>query len=235
MELYEAMRHTPSCRYFTDEPVDPAVVHRILDNARFASSGGNRQGWRVVVVTDPDLRRSIAGLHRRQWTTYVAHAREGVVGYQGDGSGRLMEHGTDYATRRLDRTDDFSTALADVPVLLVVYVDLSTLAITDAGLDRPSVVGGGSVYTFVQNVLLGCTAEGLGCALTTLLAAEQPAVDDLLGVDGEATMALAALVAVGWPVPDKQYRRLSRNPVESFAFADRWGEPFSPTPGAGGA
>ncbi len=221
MDLYQAMRTTPSCRYFEPDPVDPAVLNRVFDHARFASSGGNRQGWRVVAITDDGLKTSIADLHRRQWDTYIGHAREGVVSYQGDGSGELMEHGTDYAKRRLDRTEDFSSRLEDVPVLLVFYTDLSTLAVTDKDLDRQSIVGGGSIYTFVQNVLLACTAEGLGSALTTLLAAEQPDVDALLGVEDD--MALAALVAVGWPVKEKQYTKLSRKPVVEFAYENRWG------------
>ena len=225
MELYDAMRTNPSCRYFTDQPVEPAVLYRILDHARFASSGGNRQGWRTVIVTDPQRKEALAALHQKQWDTYIVHAREGVVGFQGDGSGKKMEHGTAYATRRLDRTDDFSARLHEVPVLLVCYVELATLAVTDSQLDRPSVVGGGSLYTLIQNILLGCTAEGLGSALTTLLAAEQPAVDDLLGTP--PGYALGALVAVGWPEPAKQYRRLSRKPVEEIAFADRWGRPFT--------
>jgi nitroreductase len=225
LALTEVMRHTPSCRYFEPDPVPAEVLHRVLDNARFASSGGNRQGWRVVVVADPELRLALADLHRRQWDAYIDHARSGVVGFQGDGSGQLMEHGTDYAQRRLDRTDDFSAQLHTVPVLLVFYVELATLAVTDKDLDRPSVVGGGSLYTLIQNVLLGSTAEGLGSALTTLLAAEQPAVDELLGVP--PGYALGALVAVGWPVAGKQYRRLSRKPVEEIAFAERWGTPFS--------
>ena len=227
MDLYQAMRTTPSCRYFEPDSVDPEIIERVLGHARFASSGGNRQGWRIVVVTDPDLRRSVSDLHGRQWSAYIDHARQGVVSYQGDGSGDRMEHGTDYAKRRLDRTDDFTTSLADVPVLLVVYTSLATLAITDKDLDRPSVVGGGSIYTFVQNVLLGCTNEGLGSALTTLLAAEQPSVDRLLGV--EDGMALAALVAVGWPVKDKLYTKLKRNPVADFTFHDRWGSPWRTT------
>lgn len=224
MELYEAMRTTPSCRYFTDEPVADEVVHRILDHARFASSGGNRQGWRVVVVTDPDQKRRVADLHRRQWDPYYQRALEGTVGYQGDASGTKMEHGTEYAVRRLARTDDFSRSLHEIPVLMCCYVDLSTLAVTDQDLDRPSVVGGGSLYTFVHNILLSCTNEGLGSALTTLLAAEQPAVDDVLGApDG---YALGALIAIGWPVVDKQYTRLTRKPVEEIAFRDRWGDAF---------
>ena len=44
MELFEVMRTTFSAREFTDVPVDDATLHRLIDNARFASSGGNRQG-----------------------------------------------------------------------------------------------------------------------------------------------------------------------------------------------
>ena len=118
----------------------------------------------------------IADLHRRQWDAYLGDARHGTVGYQGDQSGTKMEHGTNASTTRLNRTDDFAKRLHEVPALMVFYVMLDTLAVTDRELDRQSVVGGGSIYTFVQNVLLGCTAEGLGTSLTTLLAAEQPAV-----------------------------------------------------------
>ncbi|MCC6438449.1 MAG: nitroreductase family protein [Acidimicrobiales bacterium] len=221
MELYDAMRTTPSCRYFTDEPVDPAVLHRIFDNARFASSGGNRQGWRTVVVTDPARKAALAALHRKQWDPYVVHAREGVVGY--NEAGRMAAG--DAAQRRLDRTDDFSRMLAEVPVLLVCCVELATLAVTDKELDRQSIVGGGSLYTFIQNVLLGCRNEGLGSALTTLLCAEEPAVAELLGIP--EGFAVGALVAVGHPVPEKQYTRLTRKPVEEIVFLNGWGEPFT--------
>jgi len=226
MELYEAMTTNPSCRYFTDDPVDPAIMYRILDHARFASSGGNRQGWRTLVVTDPDLRGRVAALHRRQWDAYLGHAREGVVGYNNDPARARME-ANDRAQHRLNRTDDFADHLAAVPILLVHCIELATLAITDKELDRPSVVGGGSLYTFVQNVLLGCRNEGLGSALTTLLAAEEPEVAKLLGIP--EGFAVGALVAVGWPVPEKQYTKLTRKPVEEVAFANTWGTPFTPT------
>jgi nitroreductase len=226
VELYDAMRTTPSCRYFTDEPVSDDVIHRILDHARFASSGGNRQGWRIVVVTDPDQKKRVADLHRNQWDPYYQHALEGTVGYQGDGSGAKMEHGTNYALNRLKRTDDFAQVLHEVPVLMCCYVDLSTLAVTDQDLPRQSIVGGGSLYTLIHNILLSCTNEGLGSSLTTLLAAEQPAADKLFGTpDG---YALGALLAIGWPVPEKQYTKLTRKPVEEIAFRDKWDEPFTP-------
>ena len=226
MELYDAMRTNPSCRYFTDEPVSDETLYRIFDHARFAPSGGNRQGWRTIVVTDERLKQQVAELHGRQWEAYLAHAREGVVGYQTARSAREMDK-QDHAQHRLDRTDDFAAALAKVPALLVCCIELWTLAVTDKDLDRQSIVGGGSLYTFVQNVLLGCRNEGLGSALTTLLAAEEPAVAELLGIPDD--VAVGALVAVGWPVPEKQYTRLTRKPVEEVVFRNRYHEPFTPS------
>lgn len=218
------MRSNPSCRYFTDDPVDDKILHRIFDNARFASSGGNRQGWRTIVVTDPDLKQRLAELHLLQWNVYVEHAREGVVGYQTAEDERRMGSAPG-AQQRLSRTDDFAQALAHVPALLVCCIELWTLAVTDRDLDRQSIVGGGSLYPFVQNVLLGCRNEGLGSALTTLLAAEEPRVRDLLELPEE--VAIGALVAVGWPVADKQYTKLTRKPVEEVVFRNRYGVPFA--------
>jgi len=225
MELYEAMRTNPSCRYFTDDPVEDAALYRIFDHARFASSGGNRQGWRTIVVTDPELKQRIAELHAKQWDVYVGHAREGVVGYQTTTDEQRMDS-YNPAQHRLNRTDDFTKALAQVPALLVCCVELWTLAVTDKDLDRQSIVGGGSLYTFVQNVLLGCRNEGLGSALTTLLAAEEAEVVGLLGLPDE--VAVGALIAVGWPVAEKQYTKLSRKPVEEVVYRNRYGNSFSP-------
>ncbi len=53
MDLIDALRTTGAVREFTGVPVDDATLYRILDTARFAPNGGNRQAWRVVVVQDP--------------------------------------------------------------------------------------------------------------------------------------------------------------------------------------
>ena len=73
----------------------------------------------------------------------------------------------------------------------------------------------------MQNVLLGLRAEGLGAALTTLLAPAEPQVKELLEIPED--VVLAAYVLVGhradpWPM------RLSRSPVQEFAFAERYGQ-----------
>src|SRR3954449_960607 len=62
MELYEVMRTTGAVRRFTGAPLPDDVLTRILDNARFAPSGGNRQGVRVIAVRDVATRGALAGL-----------------------------------------------------------------------------------------------------------------------------------------------------------------------------
>ncbi len=210
------MRCAPSTRRFTPEPVDPAVLRRVLDHARFAPSGGNRQGWRVVVVTDPALRRRLRELYEPAWAAYTEQtgARAVLESSQGVPAGRL---------RMLQLADEYAHTFDQVPVHLVVCVQLDALAIVDAALERPSVVGGASIYPFVQNVLLGLRAEGLGASFTTLLTPAEPQVRELLGIpDG---VAVAGHISVGhradpWP------SRLSRRPVAEFAFAERFGESF---------
>ena len=56
MDVYDVMRTTFAARDFTDQEVSDEVLFRILDNARFAPSGGNRQGWKVLVIKDREVR-----------------------------------------------------------------------------------------------------------------------------------------------------------------------------------
>ena len=60
MDISEVIRTTFAARQFTDDPVPDAVLERMLEHARFAPSGGNRQGWHVIVVHDPEIRAAIA-------------------------------------------------------------------------------------------------------------------------------------------------------------------------------
>ena len=79
---------------------------------------------------------------------------------------------------------------------LVMCVELEALAITDAELDRPSIVGGASIYPFVQNVLLGLRHEGLGASFTTLLVPAEPQVRELLAIP--EGVAMAGHISVGY-------------------------------------
>jgi nitroreductase len=216
MDLYEAMRCAPTSRRFTDEDVAPEVLQRALDAARFAPSGGNRQGWRVVAVRDPGRRRAIRDLYLPHWRDYME-----LTG----GAKMLAEpESADPVRLRMVRgADEYAERLHELPLHLVIGVRIADLAVTDAKLPRQSIVGGASVYPFVQNLLLALRAEGLGAAMTTLLVPAEAEVKALLQIPDD--VALAAHVGVGhradpWP------KRLARRPVEEFAFAERFGEPL---------
>jgi nitroreductase len=60
MELYDPLRTTFAAREFTGDPLPDETLFKILDRARFAPSGGNRQGWRVIVVRDARTREALA-------------------------------------------------------------------------------------------------------------------------------------------------------------------------------
>ena len=216
MDLYEAMRCAPTTRRFKPDPVPREALTRALDAARFAPSGGNRQGWRVIVVQDPALRTAVRDLYLPGWREYM----------QQTGGARVLAEPESFdakTVRIVQRADDYANGLDRVPVHLVVGVRLEDLAVTDAKLPRQSIVGGASVYPFVQNLLLALRAEGLGAALTTLLVPSEAEVKRLLEIpDG---VALAAHIGVGYRL-DPWPKQLARKPVEEFAFAERYGEPL---------
>lgn len=203
MDFEQALTTTSATRRFSERPVSDAAIHRVLDIARYAPSGGNRQGWRVVVVKDPAKRKAIRDLYLEPWKAYAEQRRPLA--------------NTPQRARALNAADDMARNLDKVPVHLVVCVELAALSITDAALDRPSIVGGGSIYPFVQNILLACNAEGLGSALTTLLCVKEPDAFRLLGIP--EGYAMAALIPVGYRA-DERPRRLSRRPVEEVATVD---------------
>ena len=178
-------------------------LYRVLDNARFAPSGGNRQGWRIIVVKDDAKRKAIRDLYIEPWRVYASE-REHLIR-------------NERVRKAFNAANDMAENLHTAPVHLVVCVELAALSLTDAALGRPTIVGGGSVYTLVQNILLACRAEGLGAALTTLLCVKEPEAFELLGVPPE--YAMAALLPVGYP--EKGFpKKLTRMSVEQLAFVD---------------
>ena len=216
------MRTTPATRAFTARAVPDSVLHRILDHARFAPSGGNRQGWHVVVLRDPLIRRRIQQLYALGWREYVAHVEAGLVPFAPRDKGRWTGPAIDLeAAREVPRPNPFADTLATVPVLLLLVVDLAALACVDNGLDRQSIVGGASVYPFGHNILLAARNEGLGGVLTSVLVRQEAAVRELIGLPDQH--AVAGLIALGHP--ERTVRKLSRRAVEEFTTIDRFDGP----------
>jgi nitroreductase len=217
MDLIEAMRCAPTTRRFKPDGVPRGALVRALEAARFAPSGGNRQGWRVVLAEDHATRTALRDLYLPHWRAYLERT----------GGARMLADPDAFDAARVRAVrgaDEYAQHLDEVPAHLLVGVRLEDLAVTDAALARQSIVGGASVYPFAQNLLLALRGEGLGAAMTTLLVPAEAEVKRLLEIPEE--VALAAHIGVGYRA-DSWPKRLARRPVEEFAFSERYGEPLA--------
>ena len=209
MDLLETLRSNGAVRGFTDAQVSDDVVADVLETARFAPSGGNKQPWRVAVVKDPSLRETMAGLMRPVWQEYCG---ANAVGMRPFAFGRSVDAAPVAVPNTL--IDD----IRSIPVVLAVAANLQDIAIMDGNLDRPPVVGGASVYPFCWSILLAARAHGLGGVMTTFLSRQEVAAAPKLGLP--ADHALVATIFMG--VATHQNTKLSRRPVNSFATVDRF-------------
>ena len=214
MELYDVMRSTPAVREFTGDPLPDETLHRILDHARFAPSGGNRQGSHVVVVRDRATREALAELNGPAVRRYVAQAKAG----QSPWNPLEPPAPTPEEIAATPVPESFTKPVLTAGAVLVVCVDLTVVAAMDQDLPRVGVVAGASVYPFVWNVLLAARNEGFGGVLTTMAVAEEPGVKQMLGIPED--YAVAAVVPLGRP--ERQVRRLNRKPVSELATWERF-------------
>ncbi|MDQ1395017.1 MAG: hypothetical protein QOG64_276 [Acidimicrobiaceae bacterium] len=233
MDLIQTLRSTGAVRDFEPEAVPDDVVYRILDTARFAPSGGNRQGWRVVVVQDPAVRRAVRDLYLPGWYEYLAIGGAGLVPWapitDDAAEQQAVQEAPTVAAAAAAGPGGFAEHLDEVPVLLVLLADLRALAAVDRGFDRYTMAGGASVYPFAWNLLLAARAEGLAGVITTMAIRREDEVKALLHVPDQ--LVVAGVVALGRP--RRQPTKLKRQPVEAFTTVDRFDGPaFGAGPGA---
>ena len=213
-DLYELMRTQRAIRRLRPDPIPDDVLQRIKQAAAWAPSGGNQQPWRMILVRDPARKQRMAELYSVRWAAYT----DGYTQRYGDAPESVRAT----IARTIAAGDYLAANMGDYPVVAVVCFNPKLMAITDAELDRPSVVGGGSVYLAVQNLLLACRAEGVGCVLTTLLCMDEPEVRELLNIDPQ--WYTAAHIPMGYPVGGG-YGPTSRQAAADMFYEDEWGNP----------
>jgi len=121
--------------------------------------------------------------------------------------------------RALEAGTYLANHMHEVPLIAVFCFNPGIMAITDKDQARVSVVGGGSVYPAVQNFLLACRNEGLGCVLTTLLCYEEQSVKKLLNMPED--WYTCAHIPVGYPVLPG-HGSISRKPVDEMVSFNSW-------------
>ncbi len=199
--LFEAMFTQRALRRLKPDPVPDDLVHRLIEAATKAPSGGNRQPWAFVVIRDVATKRQIGAWYLDAWDkTYGAIPQEARA--------QLPPR----MSRVYRSAGHLARHLPETPVLILVCAREAP----PAGLDRASQYG--SIFPAVQNLLLAARGLGLGAALTTLHKAHEAEVKELLGIP--ETAETVALVPVGYPIDG--YGPTTRRPVEEVLHRERW-------------
>jgi nitroreductase len=225
MELNQALRSTGAVRDFRPDPVPDDVVYQLLETARFAPNGGNRQAWHVIVVRDPATRLALRDLYLPGWYEYLPQMEAGLTPFapvtDRDAEQVARARAGEFAERGA-AAPGFAERLHEIPLLLVLTADLRNLATLDRDLDRYTLVGGASIYPFAWSLLLAAHDAGLGGVITTVAIRKEPELRDLFHLPEH--VVVAAVLAFGYPA-GKRATKLRRNPVESFATVDRFDGP----------
>ncbi len=114
MNVHEAIKNRRSVRAYEDKPVPEETLNRILEAARLAPSGNNRQPWKFVVVTDPATRKKLSSAANNQQFVGEAPVVIAAVGLKPD---KVM-----------------SCGIPGDPVDVAIAVDHITLAAVEQGL-----------------------------------------------------------------------------------------------------
>ena len=111
MEIYDAMSTLRAVRRLRSDPLDSAVVERLLTAATWAPSGGNVQPWRIVAVDDPAIKQEMQSLYKPLWDNYTIHYRERMETMPPD------EKAT--SARALQAGDYLASHMGEVPLIAV--------------------------------------------------------------------------------------------------------------------
>ena len=202
MPLAEAMTTQRAIRRLKPDPVDDALVRRLLELALKAPTGSNAQNWEFLVVKDPAVKARLARANRRAFSLYERLGRRRAAG--DPKWGRLLD-----AVRW--QADHFE----EVPVVIVACLR------GPRAWFPPFAAASyyGSIFPSVQNLLLAARAAGLGAALITLPLWSTWLARRILGLPRSVTPC--AVIPLGWP--QGKYGPTTRRPVEDVVSIDRYG------------
>jgi nitroreductase len=191
--LLEGIRTARAIRRLRPDPVPAALIRKVCEAGTFAPSGGNRQPWTFVAVTDPARRAFVAERYRRAFAAYIAPALEAA-----------KDPAFPAATlRNMKAAMHLAEHMHEAPVQLFV-----------AGFQRRGEPQLQALFPAVQNILLACRAVGLGASLTTVHRAFGPEIDAFLGLPADRPSC--ALLPIGWPLG--RYGRPPRRSVDECLF-----------------
>jgi nitroreductase len=207
MDVREALYTTRAMRRVKPDPIPEDVQQRIMDAAVRAPSGGNSQGWRFLLVDDKAVIAKLAPVYRACTDTLF----DGIYKPQFDAAQAEPDKAQSVQFMKMYRS---ARHLADkfegYPLLLFAF-----------NIGDPS---GGSIFPAVWNAMLAARAEGVGTALTSLIAFRRDEAFEILGVPSEPNWNMACMVTFGYPTG--RWGVAPRRPVHEVSYRNQWGTPL---------
>jgi nitroreductase len=194
--LLEGIRTTRAIRRLRPDAVPQGLIRKVCEAGTYAPSGGNRQPWIFLAVTEEDRRAWIAERYRAAFTAYIAPAIEAAKSPDYSAAKR----------RNMESAIWLAEHFHEVPVHLIV-----------AGWTRRGAPQHQGLFPAIQNVLLACRAVGLGACLTTMQLAFHQEIDEWLGLS--AAQPSCALIPIGWPLTP--YRKPVRRSIDDCLFFEK--------------
>ncbi|MBW2292479.1 MAG: nitroreductase family protein [Deltaproteobacteria bacterium] len=177
LPLLEGIRTARAIRRLKPDPVPDALIRKVCEAGTFAPSGGNRQPWIFVAVTEPERRAWIAERYLEAFKKYIAPAFEAAEANPEFPSATF---------RNMKAALYLAEHLHEAPVHLFI-----------AGWTRHGAPQIQALFPCIQNILLACRAVGLGASLTTIHRAHGEEIDRYLGLSEKTPSC--ALLPIGWP------------------------------------
>ena len=200
--LSEAMETQRAIRRLKPDPVDEAIILRLIELALKAPTGSNAQRWEFIVVRDPRVKQGLARLNRQLWGIY------GRIG-------RWVTRNDPKRSRLLDAVQWQADHFAETPVIIVACLKGGFIPFVHLS----AATYFGSIFPAVQNLLLAARSINLGAALTTIPIWNLIAARRLLGLPWNVTPC--AVIPLGWPIG--RYGPTTRKPVHAVVSFDRYG------------
>ena len=206
MDVYEALYTTRAMRRVKPDPIPMDVQARILDAAVRAPSGGNTQNWRFMLVDDPAVKAAIGPVYREAlgalWGTYYKPRVDAAAANPDDPESRSFVKMRASAQHLADNYEGY-------PLLLFGFAKGDS--------------SGGSIFPAVWSAQLAARAEGVGTALTSVLAFRAGEVLEILGVPADEGWHMACCITFGYPTG--RWGVPARVPAHEVAHRNRWGAP----------
>ena len=207
----ELLTTTRSVRKRLDltRPVPLELVRECLEVALQAPSGGNRQGWHWMVVTDPELRKAVGSYYERSHQAYFESGTSARALFQDDPVRAAQQ-------RRVGESSLYlAEHMGDVPVLVI-----GCITVGDGGLPQGNQAGlWGSLLPAAWSYMLAARARGLGTAWTTLHLAYESEIAELLGIPGDVRQGV--LIPTAYYLGET-FAPAKRQPLDDVLHVDRW-------------